>query len=131
MRLLAQLTTRSTYGDPDHDGRRVKRTKVQLQSHLRRREGRTATVVVLDLSTLGFRAETIGVFGTGTQLWLKLPGLEALLATVAWTDGIQIGCEFAQPLHPAVVERIVAMASAGCGGAFHPRYPRYPQGQGP
>ena len=49
----------------------------------------------------------------GALLWLVLPGLEGWPARVARVEGFRLFCEFLQPLHPAVVERILALAEAG------------------
>lgn len=105
MRLTGELSTQAPADEPVRDGRRSPRTPVALGASLRRREGKAATVDIRDLSAHGFRAETAGIFSPGAQVWLRLPGLEAILARVAWTDRIHIGCEFERPLHPAVVER--------------------------
>jgi hypothetical protein len=113
MRLEGELASDQPVNGDGVENRRAARAPTRLEAPLRRREGRPAKAIVLDLSVHGFRAETTGLFAPGTQVWLKLPGLEASLATVAWTDQIQIGAEFVQPLHPAVADRIVAQA----GGA--------------
>ncbi|WP_157216269.1 pilus assembly protein PilZ [Flavisphingomonas formosensis] len=95
--------------------RRAARAEVRFVASLRRRGGRAGDVTIVDISTIGFRAETASVFHTGTQLWLKLPGLDAILTRVAWTSNVHIGCEFMQPLHIAVFDRIVAIAHAQAG----------------
>ena len=46
----------------------------------------------------------------GTDVWLKLPGLESLHAQVVWMRGHLLGCEFARPLHPAVLDMVVRNA---------------------
>ncbi|HWW64619.1 MAG TPA: PilZ domain-containing protein [Sphingomonadaceae bacterium] len=110
MRLAAELAIGSPDGMAGTDGRRTPRYSARFDASLRRREGKPATVTILDLSTHGFRAETAAMLQPGAQVWLRLPGLEASLATIAWTDDIQIGAEFVRPLHPAVADRIVAQA---------------------
>ncbi len=90
--------------------RRSPRAEVRFVASLRRRGGRPGEVTIADISTIGCRAETASVFHTGTQLWLKLPGLDAILTRVAWTSNVHIGCEFLQPLHVAVFDRMVAIA---------------------
>jgi hypothetical protein len=47
---------------------------------------------------------------TGDQVWLKLPGMDALSARVAWELDLMIGCKFDVPLHPAVFAKIVNRA---------------------
>ena len=68
------------------------------------------SVRVVDLSAHGFRASTHLELPLGTDVWLRLPGLEPYHATVAWQDGQYIGCAFERPLHPAVVDMIVRKA---------------------
>ena len=46
----------------------------------------------------------------GTDVWLRLPGLEACQAKVAWERGNHVGCAFERPLHPAVLEMIAKRA---------------------
>jgi hypothetical protein len=46
----------------------------------------------------------------GTLLWIVLPGLEGWPARIVGIDGYRFTCEFTQPLHPAVLERILATA---------------------
>jgi hypothetical protein len=110
MRLPAELAIDTPGEDGKADGRRAPRAYARFDARMRRREGKLTPVTILDLSIYGFRAETTGLFQPGMQVWLKLPSLEAMLATIAWTDDVRIGAEFVQPLHLAVVERIVAQA---------------------
>lgn len=46
----------------------------------------------------------------GTLLWLVLPGLEGWPARVTQIERFHFTCEFTHPLHPAVLERILADA---------------------
>jgi hypothetical protein len=46
-------------------------------------------------------------------LWIVLPGLEGWPARIVGNDGYRFTCEFTQPLHPAVLERILTAARAG------------------
>jgi hypothetical protein len=105
MRFTAELST-----DPDDDGRRAARSDVMLGAGLRQRGAHAVTVQVLDLSVTGFRAATHLELADGTDLWLKLPGLESLHARVIWMNGHLLGCEFVRPLHPAVLDMIVRSA---------------------
>lgn len=111
MRLTGELSSDMNDSELGSEGRRSRRAYIHIGASLRRREGKPAIVDIIDLSAHGFRAETAGRFAPGAQVWLKLPGLEAILARVAWTDGIRIGCEFEQPLHPAVVDRFTQNAA--------------------
>jgi hypothetical protein len=89
------------------NGRKAERTHVEFGAGLRQRGASGITVQILDLSTHGFRASTHLDLPPGTDVWLKLPGLEALHAKVAWTSAHFIGCAFERPLHPAVLNMVV------------------------
>lgn len=93
-------------GDP----RRALRKAVKMRAHLRDRGQTKFEIDVVDLSQSGFRAETSFTLWPGTVVWLTLPGLAALEAVVAWRDKFRYGCAFAKPLHPAVLEHIVALS---------------------
>lgn len=94
-------------------GRRSDRVSVELGATLRRRSASGVSVDILDLSTAGFRvASHLGLM-KGDDVWLRLPGLEACHATVVWTSGYMMGCRFARPLHPAVLEMVVARTKTG------------------
>ena len=86
--------------------RQSERRGVALDADLRKRGATSVVVEILDLSTHGFRAATHLELEPGTDLWLKLPGLESLHARVAWMRGHLLGGEFMQPLHPAVLDMI-------------------------
>ena len=88
------------------------RVSVVLEVGLRRSGSHQVHVELRDISTHGFRAELFERVYVGERLWLKLPGLEGWHARVAWARGDQIGCEFVQPLHPAVLNIIVMKAGS-------------------
>ena len=62
----------------------------------------------MDLSTDGFRVGTHLDLAAGSDVWLRLPGLEPCHAQVMWCEKNTLGCAFVRPLHPAVLEMIVA-----------------------
>jgi hypothetical protein len=92
---------------PEPKGRVSKRVSVTLGAGLRQRGASGVTIQVVDLSTHGFRAATHLELEVGTDVWLRLPGLESCHATVAWSKGHLIGCAFERPLHPAVLDMVV------------------------
>jgi hypothetical protein len=105
MALVGQL---STHGE--EDGRRAPRTEVVLGAGLRQRGAHAVTVQIMDLSTHGFRAATHLELEVGSDVWLKMPGLESMHARVAWMRGHLMGCAFVRPLHPAVLDMVVRSA---------------------
>jgi hypothetical protein len=105
MELTGQLSTES-----GSNARKASRAEVTLGAGLRQRGAGGVTIQILDLSTHGFRAATHLELERGTDVWLKLPGLESLHGTVVWMRGHLLGCEFARPLHPAVLDMVVRNA---------------------
>ena len=97
----------ATSPEPASGPRQAERAHCEIGAGLRQRGAGGVTVQVLDLSTHGFRASTHLHLPQGADVWLKLPGLEPLHARVAWMNGYMVGCEFARPLHPAVMQMVV------------------------
>ena len=89
-------------------GRRSQRIRMEIAAGLRQRGASSVTVEVMDLSTDGFRVLSHLDLQPGTDVWLRLPGLEPFHAEVAWTDGLHAGCKFAKALHPAVLQMIAS-----------------------
>ncbi|HEX4695407.1 PilZ domain-containing protein [Sphingomonas sp.] len=96
-------------GEGDH--RRQERVGVRMPARLRDRAANKYDVHLLDLSVTGFRAEAHYSLDAGMIVWLTIPGLQGLEATVAWRRAAVIGCKFRQPLYPAVLDHIVRTLS--------------------
>ena len=82
------------------------RRKVRAAAQCRRGSMRE-TVEVLDLSTGGARVRALAPLRVGHSIWLRLPGIEAQEARVAWTRGFESGCEFVHLLHPAILDALI------------------------
>ena len=91
-------------------GRRSERVHVEMGAALRQRGASGVSVQIMDLSIDGFRAATHLDLFEGADVWLRLGGLEACHAKVVWTSGHFVGCRFSRPLHPAVLDMVVAKA---------------------
>ena len=96
---------------PQRKGRKSERVPVELGAGLRQRGASGVSVQIMDLSTDGFRVATHLELFPGTQVWLRLPGLEPCHAQVVWAEGHYLGCAFERPLHPAVLQMIIDKAS--------------------
>jgi len=107
--LRGELATSAAPASPG--ARKEDRTPVEIGAGLRQRGAGGVTVQILDLSTQGFRATTHLDLQHGADVWLKLPGLEAMHSRVAWMRGNFVGCQFVRPLHPAVLQMIVSRPS--------------------
>lgn len=104
--IAGELSTGADFGGPQRKGRRADRLPVELGAGLRQRGASGVSVQIMDLSTDGFKAATHLELYPGTDVWLRLPGLEACHAQVMWSQGHYVGCAFVRPLHPAVVDMI-------------------------
>ncbi len=109
--LSGELTT-EIRSPPERPSRKSKRVALELGAGLRQRGGTGVSIQILDLSVDGFRASTHLELAAGTDVWLRLPGLEPYQARVAWSKGHFVGCAFDRPLHPAVLDMIVKRAGA-------------------
>lgn len=87
--------------------RRAERLPLDVVGGVRKQSSTTLNAKILDLSTHGFRAIVSAPLQEGSVVWLKLPGLAAQQARVAWCEGLVAGCALTAPLHPAVFEHIV------------------------
>ena len=66
---------------------------------------RSSKALMFDLSVKGCCIVSSEPLPTGTQILIRIPGLEFWSATVMWHREQAVGVEFHKPLHPAVVER--------------------------
>lgn len=84
---------------------------VQLNLPARVREGtRRWSIEVASITTRSVAFDSFAALGLGSLLWIVLPGLEGWPARIVSVEGYRFNCEFTQPLHPAVLERILALA---------------------
>jgi len=93
---------------PEGDGRKSERRVVNLAARLRDPGATVSEVEVQNLSCDGFMAHGDLILEPGSQVWLKLGGLEPQNCRVVWVEEGKAGFEFATPLHAATVELIVA-----------------------
>lgn len=85
---------------------------IHLNLPARVREGtRRWGIDVASLTSRTVEFDCYAALRLGTLLWVVLPGLEGWPARIVAIDGYRFTCEFTQPLHPAVLERILASAS--------------------
>lgn len=103
MVISAELAT-----SPPGRERKAERKPVRLGAGLRQSGSHKVTVNLIDLSTHGFKVETYSGLYPGTDVWITLPGLAGCHARVVWAEGTYLGCEFVNPLHPAVIDMIAA-----------------------
>ena len=91
---------------PVGEGRQAERRVVNLAARLREPGATIVDAEVVNLSTDGFMAESPLKLEPGTNVWLKLPGLEPQNSRCAWAEDGKAGFQFATPLHPLTVEML-------------------------
>ena len=101
----------STQSPPSSKAHIAERVEVSFAAALRQRGASGVSVQIADLSTHGFRVATHLDLQPGTDVWLRLPGIEPCHARAVWSRGHHVGCEFVRPLHPAVLQMIVRNAA--------------------
>lgn len=89
--------------------RRVHRTPVSLDAKIGRGGLDRALCKVLDLSIYGARIRTYSGLKPGTRIWLTLPIVGYIIATIRWADDFEAGCEFEDPLDPRTFQALARM----------------------
>lgn len=90
--------------------RRSTRISVSFSDvRLRQMGGHSAPTELCDLSNTGFCAQWPSDLRAGQKIWLTLPELRPLMATVIWNSGTKVGCQFEVPLHAAVLYRLTTV----------------------
>jgi hypothetical protein len=83
--------------------------EIALNLAARVREGsRRWSIEVEAVDTRQIRFVSYGAVEPGRLFWITLPGLEGWPARVVEVDGYHVTCAFTQPLHPAVLERVLS-----------------------
>lgn len=94
-----------------HVERAASRRAVSIRAQVRMSGTDKLDIDVTDLSCTGFQIETIYRIQPNAKIWLKIPGIVGLEATVKWNRRHFYGCAFVRPLHAAVFDHIVALAT--------------------
>ncbi|HEX8466565.1 MAG TPA: hypothetical protein VF620_02025 [Allosphingosinicella sp.] len=79
-------------------GRRSERLLVDAEARLRPNSWSSLQIRMLDLSTLGFRAECEAKVKPGGSVSLDVPGIGPVDAQVEWQRGDQFGARFFAPI---------------------------------
>jgi hypothetical protein len=77
---------------------------VNLRCELRIGRGSWHCGHLIDLSATGCRLSWTAGAAVGSDVWIRIAGLETLRAEIRWQKGDEIGCRFASPLSPYVFD---------------------------
>jgi hypothetical protein len=90
-----------------HSSRRLRsRRIVNFAASVRDSGSRAAKIRVSDLTQDGCRVVLADAPEVGTEVWLKVTGLNPLRANVAWARDGEAGCEFSIPLDAETLEAL-------------------------
>lgn len=90
-----------------HPERTVSRLPVDLDGFVRETGQNIVPVSVKNISTDGCRFEASGTFETATVIWVKIKGLGAREARIAWSKGQTYGCEFVPAITLEDLHRLI------------------------
>lgn len=96
----------SSDGDQYFKDRQSERKNVSIDAYIRPLHGGKSLIKVLDVSETGFCMETPVVFEASKDIFLSIPGFQALEANIIWHRGNLYGCTFLVSLHPAILDHI-------------------------
>ena len=103
---------------PQFKSRQDDRYPVELSANCRSCNGLRDEGWITDISPHGCRVRAGGLFvQVGMRVTVRPAGLEALLGTVRWIEGVTAGIEFDSPLYPPVVAHIAARHAPARGFA--------------
>ncbi len=91
-------------------GEKASRSNVALRCEVRHGQRPWKLVRLKNLSQAGFQIAWLQDASIGQALRIRIPGLQALDASIRWQRGKVVGCEFNAPLHVAVFEHILRQA---------------------
>jgi hypothetical protein len=91
------------------EGRRAAREIVSFRAALDG-PGVRASVLMVDISPLGFMSRTSAPLATGDLIAVNLPVVGARAARIVWSLGGRVGGEFSETIPPLAYSRMLAGA---------------------
>jgi hypothetical protein len=98
------------------EARRARRIELAFRASIREPGTTRFEISIKDISVTGFRFASSFSLRPGAKVWLTIPGLAPLEASVVWARNFTYGCAFFQPLHAAVLDHVtkqIAIAERG------------------
>ena len=89
--------------------RRSPRAPVSLDARVGRGGLDRALCRVIDLSIHGARLQTYSPMKSGSMIWLTLPLIGLVAATIVWSDDFVAGCQFQTPLDQETYDALLEL----------------------
>lgn len=84
------------------------RKLVHAEIFVRQSNTQQFSTILSDLSVSGFKMKCCTSLDFEKLVFVTLPRLQTLAAHIRWVQYHDYGCEFTIPLHPAVLDHIIA-----------------------
>ncbi len=98
------------YEPAEQNGRRRSpRAPVSLDARIGRGGFDRTLCRVVDLSVYGARLQTYSMLRVGLVIWLTLPQIGQVAATIMWSDDFTAGCQFLSPLDEAAYTALIEL----------------------
>jgi len=92
------------------DGRRARRDIVSFRAPLDGPAGIRTSVLIVDISPLGFMSRSAAALAAGDVVAVKLPVVGARAARIVWSMGGRVGGEFVEGIAADIYSRMLASA---------------------
>jgi hypothetical protein len=107
-----QTNIRAEYEPAILSRRKAPRAPVSLDAKLGRGGLDRTLCRVTDLSREGARISSYSALKKDSVIWLTLPGVGQVAATIRWADDFQAGCQFNEPLPEHLYDALVEAGGA-------------------
>ncbi|WP_422343168.1 PilZ domain-containing protein [Parasphingorhabdus sp.] len=85
---------------------------IEAEIFVRQLNSQLFRATLSDISTSGFKMTSYTDLDQNKPVYIRLPGMQTLSATIRWNDYQEYGCAFNNQLHPAVLEHLVSKLRA-------------------
>ncbi|OYW22018.1 MULTISPECIES: PilZ domain-containing protein [unclassified Sphingomonas] len=89
--------------------RRSPRAPVSLDARIGRGGLDRTLCRVVDLSPFGARLQTYSALRVGTMIWLTLPQVGPVAASIIWSDDFAAGCQFQEPIGQDAYDALIEL----------------------
>lgn len=91
------------------DLRREQRYSISVQGRYRKGTGVRFNIAITNLSEFGCQfADLVGRVQVGDEITIRIGEIGPIASKVKWLEKRRVGVEFVQPLHPSVLDHIIA-----------------------
>ena len=90
------------------ENRKVAREVLDTEIFIQQSGSKLCRVTLSDISTSGFRMTSKGCLDPLKPIFIRIPGIQSLSATIRWEGFKDYGCQFSRVLTPAVFDNLLS-----------------------